>query len=43
MQSLTDLKLDAEKTSDTLDEWMYFNRADSGIKNAPVPGGEGRG
>jgi hypothetical protein len=43
MESLTDLRLGAENTSATLDEWLHFNRADSGQKNAPVPGGEGRG
>jgi hypothetical protein len=43
MESLTDLRLDAEYTSATLNKWLHFNRADPCIKNAPVPGGEGRG
>ncbi len=43
MEDLTDLRLDAENTSATLDEWLHFIQADCGIKNAPVPGGEGRG
>jgi len=27
MESLTDLRLDAENTSDTLDEWLHEDRA----------------
>ena len=43
MESLTALRLDAENRSAPFDEWLHFIQADCGIKNAPVPGGEGRG